>query len=237
MTIFIGFGITFCGILVAGWSSGFVKAVGILMILGGLVASAVGVVRLVVRLVVRFWRWGTGRNQIEEEEAEEEEEDEPEAVLPESEPERIDLEEVARIAEIAVLRHMVNYLDLDRPSAPSVENVVIEAEDDEDAAEDDEDEEEEEEEDGMSDCLKEAIARAEEAEREAQEQEDIEYLEGYLSQLEKRLNVLLLRKDRLLALGTKESSRSWRGNEYDINYTKREIANSKNELRKIKVGF
>lgn len=229
MTIFIGFGITFCGILVAGWSSGFVKAVGILMILGGLVASAVGVVRLVVRLVVRFWRWGTGRNQIDEAEAEEVEEEEPE---------RIDLEEVARIAEIAVLRHMVNYMSIEVPSAPSAENVVIEEANDEDAADDDEDEaEEEEEEEEQSDALKWCLAEAERAKAEEEREEDIEYLEGYLSQLEKRLNVLLLRKDRLLALGTKESSRSWRGNEYDINYTKREIANSKNELRKIKVGF
>lgn len=227
MTIFIGFGITFCGILVAGWSSGFVKAVGILMILGGLAVSVVGVVRLVVRLVVRFWRWGTGRNQIEEAEAEEVEEEEPE---------RIDLEEVARIAEIAVLRHMVAMLDAEVPSAPSAENVVIEEANDEDAADDDEDEAEEEEEE-QSDALKWCLSEAERAKVEEEREEDIEYLEGYLSQLEKRLNVLLLRKDRLLALGTKESSRSWRGNEYDINYTKREIANSKNELRKIKVGF
>lgn len=228
MTIFIGLGITFCGVLVAGWSSGYVKAVGILMILGGLVASAVGVVRLIVRLVVRFWRWGTGRSQAEEAEPEEVKEDEPE---------RIDLEEVARIAEIAVLRHMVELLDAEAPSAPSAENVVIEEANDEDAADDDEDAEEEEEEEEQSDALKWCLSEAERAKAEEEREEDIEYLEGYLSQLEKRLNVLLLRKDRLLALGTKESSRSWRGNEYDINYTKREIANSKNELRKIKVGF
>lgn len=228
MTIFIGFGITFCGILVAGWSSGFVKAVGILMILGGLVASAVGVVRLVVRLVVRFWRWGTGRNQIDEAEPEEVEEEEPE---------RIDLEEVARIAEIAVLRHMVELLDAEAPSAPSAENVVIEAEDDEDAADDDEDEaEEEEEEEEQSDALKWCLSEAERAKAEEEREEDIEYLEGYINQLRKRLDVLLKRQDKLVALGTDKNTRTWRGNAYDIDYTKAEIENSKAELQRIKYG-
>lgn len=229
MTIFIGLGITFCGILVAGWSSGYVKAVGILMILGGLVASAVGVVRLVVRLVVRFWRWGTGRNRIEEAEPEEEEEVD--------EPERIDLEEVARIAEIAVLRHMVAMLDAEAPPAPSAENVVIEEANDEDAADDDEDAEEEEEEEEQSDALKWCLAEAERAKAEEEREEDIEYLEGYINQLRKRLDVLLKRQDKLVALGTDKNTRTWRGNAYDIDYTMREIENSKDELKRIKYGY
>lgn len=226
MTIFIGLGITFCGILVAGWSGGYVKAVGILMILGGLVASAVGLVRLIVRLFVRFWRWGTGRSQIEEAEPEEVKEDEPE---------RIDLEEVARIAEIAVLRHMVELLD-EAPSAPSAENVVIEEANDEDAADDDEDAEEEEEEEEQSDALKWCLSEAERAKAEEEREEDIEYLEGYITQLRKRLDVLLKRHDKLVALGTDKNTRTWRGNAYDIDYTMREIENSKDELKRIKYG-
>ena len=227
MTIFTGLGVSFCGVLVAGWSSGFVKAVGILMILGGLVASAVGVVRLVVRLVVRFWRWGTGRSQIEEAEPEEEDE----------EPERIDLEEVARIAEIAVLRHMVAMLDAEVPSAPSAENVVIEEANDEDAADDGEDAEEEEEEEEQSDALKWCLTEAESAKAEEEREEDIEYLEGYIVQLRKRLDVLLKRQDKLVALGTDKNTRAWRGNAYDIDYTKAEIENSKAELQRIKYGY
>jgi len=214
------------------------------IILTLLLLGAWCVLRGVWKLLKMFWAWWCKAadklmSLLRMRKDEPEEVVEVEAVAPSveeldrsEEPETITLEEVARIAEIAVLRHMVNYLSIEAPSAP-----VAEEEEEVEEEPEEVEEESEEEEDGMSDCLKRAIARAEEAEREAQEQEDIEYLEGYLSQLEKRLNVLLLRKDRLLALGTKESSRSWRGNEYDINYTKREIANSKNELRKIKVGF
>jgi len=196
------------------------------------------------KLLKMFWAWWCKAadklmSLLRMRKDEPEEAVEAEAVAPSveeldrsDEPESITLEEVARIAEIAVLRHMVNYLSIEAPSAP-----VAEEEEEVEEEPEEVEEESEEEEDGMSDCLKRAIARAEAAEAEEEEEELQDYLEGYLIQLEKRLDVLLRKKDKLLALGTKETARSWRGNEYDINYTKREISGTKAELKKIKYGF
>lgn len=62
---------------------------------------------------------------------------------------------------------------------------------------------------------------------------DAAYLKGYIAQSRKRLNALLLRRDKLLALDTNKDSRTWKSNAYDIDYTKNEIEKSQAMLKEI----
>lgn len=62
---------------------------------------------------------------------------------------------------------------------------------------------------------------------------DAAYLKGYIAQSRKRLNALLLRRDKLLALDTNKNSRTWKSNAYDIDYTMNEIEMSQAMLKEI----
>ena len=227
--ILISVGVFFCGCICA---SVFGAMTGLFPCIVGLLGFCVGVVRLLVKGFIRFWRWGTGRSQRDA--VDEVSED----VLPEEEDqveeERIDLEEVARMAELAVLRRIVAMLG-EQEESSAVEkfpndNSVIEEENDEDNFCDEEDEIEEEEE-----------VEADEAEVDdrivpalsEEEEEEAEFLEERIERLQKYLDHLYAKRDKLFALGTKESSRTWRGNEYDIQYAQRELANHKAELKEL----
>lgn len=220
--ILISIGVFFCGCLC---SACFGALAGIFPCMVGFVGFCFGVGRLLWKGIVRFWRWGTGRSQADavEEVAEEvlpEEEDQVEEV------ERIDLEEVARMAELAVLRRIVAMLG-EQEESSAVEkfpndNAVIEDENDEDDFCDEEDEvDEEEAEEEVKPNLSE------------EDEEEAEFLEERIERLQKYLDHLYAKRDKLFALGTKETSRTWRGNEYDIQYAKRELANHKAELKEL----
>ena len=161
-----------------------------------------------------------------------------EEVLPEEEDqveevERIDLEEVARMAELAVLRRIVAMLG-EQEKSSAVEkfpnNAVIEDENEEDDFCDEEDEVEEEEEVEADEA--EVDDRIVPALSEEEEEEAI-FLEERIERLQKYLDHLYAKRDKLFALGTKETSRTWRGNEYDIQYAQRELANHKAELKEL----
>ena len=226
--ILISIGVFFCGCLC---SACFGALAGIFPCMVGLGGFCFGVGRLLWKGIVRFWRWGTGRSQMDAVEEVSEE------VLPEEEEDqveedRIDLEEVARMAELAVLRRIVAMLG-EQEESSAVEkfpndNAVIEDENDEDDFCDDEDEIEEEEdqvEEEADDRIVPALSE--------EDEEEAEFLEERVERLQKYLDHLYAKRDKLFALGTKESSRTWRGNEYDIQYAKRELDNHKAELKEL----
>ena len=237
------------------------NAGGSVLCMVGLLAVVVGVVKVVVKGVVHFWLWGTGRLNKEGTEEEEEEEEADEA-------EPITLEEVARIAEIAVLRRMVAMVDRlelggnvggnvgeqNAPSAPQEfpKNIVIQASNDEDVVDNDADEEEAEVAPIWEPYMKEArekVARqmaeararaeievAESLERnkdiplDPDDEADMYWFQDEIKRLQKYLGHLEDKKAKLEALGTKETSRTWRSNEYDIEFAKKRLEQYRGEL-------
>ena len=161
-----------------------------------------------------------------------------EEVLPEdedqAEEERIDLEEVARIAEIAVLKRILAMMD-EADNREQEESSAVEKFPNDNAVIEDENEEDEK--DQVYVGSEEWFCQKRKEIPKEDDEEEIQFLKEKVLRLRVYLDRLYQKKEEEEILGTKESSKTWRRLMPHIQKAEEEYKNEKELLRRCVRGY